>query len=126
MKLYLTGKVIDGSIKITQKDKYYKEVLEQEFNNKEIIIEISHVKKTRSDEQNKLYWSQYVLAFSNEWKVTAEQAHEILKREFNPTLVDIKGKKYKVGNSTTGLSKSQFGEYLNRIAEYANANGIIL
>lgn len=127
MKLYLTGKVDNGSLQITQKNKYYREILRgADYNNKSVSIVIEPLTSNRSDEQNRLYWGRYVASFAKEWSVSLEQAHEVLKREFNPTYIIIKDKKYKVGGSTSKISVSKFGEYIARLELYAIENQIPL
>lgn len=126
MKLYISGKIEGGVLKLTQKDKYYRKILTGEFNDKPVIVTIEPYQQTRNDAQNRLYWSRYVYSFANAWGVTPEQAHEVIKREFLPVIIEIKGKKYKVGGSTAKLSISKFAELCNRLDEYANENGITL
>lgn len=126
MKVYITGKVEGGALKITQKNKYYRKILAEEYNNSDVVITIEHFKQGRSDAQNRLYWSRYVYSFAHAWNVSPEQAHEIIKLEFNPIVVTANGKTYKIGGSTAKLSISKFAELCNILEEYANDNGIQL
>lgn len=124
MKLYITGRVEGGVLKITQKNKQYRKILNDEYNDSNVIITIEHLQNNRSDPQNRLYWVRYVYALAAAWNVTPEQAHEIIKVEFLPTIISANGKEYVVGGSTSKLSVSGFAELLNRLEEYGNDNGI--
>jgi hypothetical protein len=98
----------------------------KDLNSKDIILSVEEYKSKRSLEQNRLYWGVYVLSLANEWKVEPEVAHEIIKREFNFKVVEVKGKNYKVGKSTSSLTVSKFSELLNKLEEYCNTNQITL
>lgn len=81
----------------------------------------------RSLSQNRFYWAAVVGSFadwlSEEWgeEVKAEQAHDLLKRQFLPVreLVDAKtGEVYEIPATTTNLDTEQFSAYVERCIKW--------
>lgn len=96
----------------------------------EIIIDRKHA--TRSIAQNRMYWGSYVKGISEHTGYTPDEVHELLKAKFLPkkfALVDRDGvitDEFIIGTSTTRLNKIEFGEYLERIQQWAAENGIVI
>ena len=83
-------------------------------------IGIEIVKGKRSIDQNKLYWS-YLTIISDETGNSVRSLHEVFKKEFLPprfSQIMIKDQifQHELPASTTDLDKSQFIDYLDKIA----------
>lgn len=89
-------------------------------------IEIEPVQKTRSKRQNRYYWGALVPAFAEFHLISEDDAHELLKQEFNFKFVKASGKNVKIGKSTASLRVGEFVEYCMRIEQYCNENGIYI
>lgn len=86
---------------------------------KTVRIELPDPKRTLT--QNAYYWV-YLTVLEREFGNAADDLHDYFKHKFLPRdFVTIRGKKGKVTferiKSTTKLSKLEFGEYLDKIAE---------
>lgn len=88
-----------------------------------IIIERQHA--TRSIAQNRMYFGVYCAVLSEHTGYSKEEVHEVLKAKFLPkklALADEHGEvkeEFIVGTTTTRLTKIQFGEYLEKIQQWA-------
>jgi len=88
-----------------------------------IVIEKKHA--TRSLAQNAYYFAGVVGSISEHTGYTPEEVHEFLKAKFLPkrvTLADQHGELVEevvIGRSTTTLNKIEFGEYIERIRQWA-------
>jgi hypothetical protein len=83
---------------------------------KGLWIRIERMTGQRSDTQNRFYWA-YIRVIANETGHSDQELHELFKRLFiPPQWKTILGREVKLPGSTTNLSKSDFGEYLDRIA----------
>lgn len=71
----------------------------------------------RSLSQNRYYWMYLELIVSEgKGKDTAEDLHEFLRRKLlPPKFITVRGEEIKIPRSTTELSKTEFGEYLEKI-----------
>lgn len=71
----------------------------------------------RSLSQNAYYWMYLELIVSEgRGKDSAEDLHEFLRRKLlPPKFITVRGEEIKVPRSTTELSKTDFGEYLEKI-----------
>lgn len=87
------------------------------------FYKISEVKKTRSNNQNRMYWGyilKYILTqYKDFWYIyTTENLHEIFKRVFIPKKrikSDFSKKCIYVMGSTQDLNTKQFSDYIERI-----------
>jgi hypothetical protein len=71
--------------------------------------------KSRSTQQNKLYWS-YLRLIEYETGQDANDIHEVAKRKFlPPRFVEIQGEEIKLPATTTKLDSKEFSEYLEKI-----------
>lgn len=85
---------------------------------KKVVIEIELEKAKRSLDQNALYWL-YLGVIEKETGNLATDLHELFKRKFLPPIPKkILGVEFKLPNSTTDLSKADFGEYLDKISAF--------
>ena len=83
-------------------------------------VRITKPKENRSLSQNNLYWF-FLEIISSETGNDATEMHEFFKKRFLPKRTAIiKGKnndhEVEIYQSTTQLSKSDFGDYLDRIS----------
>lgn len=83
-------------------------------------------KSRRSLQQNKYYWSVVVALVHEGFRemgndVSLEETHEYLKARFNyKEIVNTSvGEVMNVPKSTTELNKEEFGEYIERIQQFA-------
>jgi len=85
---------------------------------KKVVVEIELEKAKRSLDQNALYWL-YLGVIEKETGNLATDLHELFKRKFLPPIPKkILGVEFKLPNSTTDLSKQDFGEYLDKISAF--------
>ena len=93
---------------------------------KQLMIRIDKRGSRRSNPQNRYYWGVVVqevkLGFLNiGYEITAEETHYFLKEKFNSISIENKeGININVPGSTTQLTKTQFGEYVEKIARFAS------
>ena len=79
-------------------------------------LRITHEKTKRSLNQN-AYYFLYLGVISRETGDDVLSLHEFFKRTFlPPKFIKAMGKEIKIPKSTTELTKTEFGEYLDRIA----------
>lgn len=92
---------------------------------KQLMIRVDKRGSRRSTPQNRYYWGVVVaevrLGFLEiGYDMTAEQTHDWLKEKFNPVIVENKlGITIEMPGTTTQMTKTQFSEYIERIARFA-------
>ncbi len=98
----------------------------REFRDKaQVKVEVERLQATRSLDQNRGYWGVIVEAISDHTGYTPEETHEILKQKFIPKKLAIQDKngevkdEFVVGGSTRQMNTKDFGEYMERIKEWA-------
>jgi hypothetical protein len=70
----------------------------------------------RSDSQNSYYWL-YLTIIERDTGQNADDVHEWAKRKFlPPRFIKVNGEEMRIPGSTTGLGKSDFTDYLDKIA----------
>ena len=129
MKLYYIGTVRDGEIKLPKKMRA--EIVEA-FNNKHIKVTVERNKSIRSSQQNRYYWGvvlPYVLdgfiEVGNRMQRNGESIkliHELMKSKFldnGAVIADAQGQVYNAPPTTTTLNKSDMGDYVEAIKEWA-------
>src|SRR5947209_2360765 len=83
-------------------------------------ILIEEMKPTRSLSQNAYYW-KYLEIIGGETGENPDDLHEFLRRKLlPPQFKTIRGEELKLPRSTTALDKTEFSEYLDRIAALTN------
>ena len=98
-----------------------------EMTDGEVSVVIRRRRATRSLAQNAWYWSGILGMLSEHTGYTSEELHEWAKAKFLPKALafsDGNGEvveEYVVGGSTTKLNKLEFGEYCERIRQFAAA-----
>jgi hypothetical protein len=96
------------------------------YPNKQVVVKIEKRGSKRSSPQNRYYHGVVVqevkLGLINiGYDMTAEEVHFFLKSKFNPVEIPNKeGEVIELPGTTTNLTKTQFGEYIERIAIWAS------
>lgn len=91
----------------------------------EVLVLIEKAHATRSELQNKWYWSQVLKLIADHTGYSVDEMHELCKVRFNGKLIDIVDKdgvvtgEQWIGQSTSRLNKNEFGEYCERIRQWA-------
>lgn len=99
----------------------------QHFEGKRVEVIIKRLRSTRSNQQNRYYWGVVVSVMRQAFKdigylLNTEETHTILKERFMPYTDictadgEVISKKYK---STRELTKTEFSEYTDKIAQFA-------
>lgn len=97
----------------------------QKLEGKEVIVGISRARANRSLNQNAWYWGVIVELLSEHTGYTPDEMHEALKAKFIPKRLAIQDGNgvikddLVIGGSTTGMNKSEFGEYCESIRRWA-------
>lgn len=94
------------------------------FKGKNIKIRIERAGSRRSHPQNNFYWGVIVeeirlalLGLGHQ--MTKEETHEFLKMKFNTVqIANEHGEALEVPGTTTTMTKAEFGEYIERIAQW--------
>lgn len=80
-----------------------------------VYVEIDKFIKTRTNEQNRLYW-KCVSIIAEEQGLKKDDLHEILKRDFLGLIeVEFKGRKYAITKSTAKLTTEDFSILLEKV-----------
>lgn len=118
------GKVNDGVLKISKRLDFDNDV--KQFEGYSVVIKVERYKATRSQQQNRYYWGVVVGLIRERLKelghdVSISDTHEFLKGRFNgKELIDMNGGEVlKVGQSTSALNKSEFGQYIDKIVQFS-------
>lgn len=90
------------------------------FDGKKMTVDINEFKNRRSLSQNK-YYHKYLSIIEDKTGNNADDLHEIAKRKFLPPrfVKSLGGKEIRLPGSTTGLSKTEFSEYLDKICAWS-------
>lgn len=93
---------------------------------KQLLVRIDKRGSRRTTQANRYYWGVVVaevkLGFLNiGYEMTAEETHYFLKEKFNPVMIENKqGVVIHVPGTTTQMTKTQFSEYIEKIARFAS------
>ena len=118
MTLIDTGHFDQDGLWVSDRKKYFASWLSVNHS-KPITITGRKVYKGRSNNQNRYYWGVVLSVLSQHTGHTQDELHEILKYKFNRQFVELGGKHYPVGGSTTELETIQFEEYLEKVRLWA-------
>lgn len=129
MKLYYVGTVKNGVVNVPKK---MKSEIAESFEGKHIKITVERNKSVRSNAQNSYYWGvvlPYVLdgfiEVGNRMQRNAENIkliHELMKSKFldnGAEIADAQGQVYSAPPTTTTLNKSEMGDYIEIIKDWA-------
>lgn len=95
-----------------------------------VVLTVEEFREKRSNQANRYYWGICVDLIARGLKdagwepreCSAEQVHELLKREFLTEDRHINGVIVKRTKSTTELDTQQFGEYIEHCVRFAAEN----
>jgi hypothetical protein len=131
-KCELSGHISETGEVVIQNKRLLREWASR-FKGKNIKIRIERAGSRRSHPQNAYYWSCVVeeirLALLQlGHQMTKEETHEFLKGKFNSvSLPNAHGEAIDVPGTTTTMTKTEFGEYIEKIAQFATEYlGIVL
>ncbi len=80
---------------------------------KQIVIEVPKIVRSRT--QNNYLWVYYGV-IEQETGNNADDIHEWAKRKFlPPRFITVNGEELRIPGTTTGLTKTEFGEFLEKI-----------
>lgn len=118
MKIYSFHiKIEKGNIVF--KSENHKEMFKRwlaQWNDKEVSLEVTEKKSTRSGEQNRYYWL-YLTLIKDETGNDIDDLHSYFKGKFlTKKISEMYGDKFRVTKSTTDLSKGEFCDYLVEIS----------
>lgn len=118
------GKIENRKLKLDLRDRF-QEWLDQ-LDGREISLWIKPRRKVRTLSQNAYYWVVLEI-ISKSTGHTPEELHEIFKRSFLPPRITVwRGKNIYMPKTTTILTKSEFGEYLEKIIREAAEMSIVI
>lgn len=131
MKITYFGHVVNGSLKIVNRQMFDGELLQYE--GKEVSITVDKKRKQRSSPQNRYYWGCMIPMVMEGLihmghQVDTEITHEFLKANFRKTIIvnEETGETYTLPGSTQTLTTSAFMDFKAQIqrwaAEYLNIN----
>lgn len=123
-KCELSGHISESGEVVIQNKRLLREWANK-FKGKNIKIRIERSGSRRSHPQNNYYWACVVeeirlglLQLGHQ--MSKEETHEFLKGRFNAVqIANDHGEAIEVPGSTTTMTKTQFGEYIERIAQFA-------
>lgn len=102
------------------------------FRDGAVLVTVERKYATRSQKQNKWYWSQVVGLVADHTGYTPDEIHEIYKAKFIPKAMAVADKNGEIrdelvlGGSTTRMDTVEFSEYCERIREWAAELGIVI
>lgn len=122
-KCELSGQISETGEVVIQNKRLLKEWANK-FKGKNVKIRIERAGSRRSHPQNAYYFSCVVeeirLALLQlGHQMTKEETHEFLKGKFNSvSIANAQGEAIEVPGTTTTMTKTEFGEYIERIAQW--------
>lgn len=125
-KLTYLGEVRENGLHVFNR-KIMDEQLRHLHLGKEVKIEITRKRKTRSNPQNRYYWGCVIPIIQNGLfeahgqAYSDDETHEFLKANFNAnsTVNEKNGEVYTLPQSTARLTTTEYEEYLERVREFA-------
>lgn len=107
-----------GKLILSNPDTFKEEL--KKLSSKRVFVIVDEEKPTRSNNQNKYYWSVVVGTLSNELGYTPEEMHEVLKAKFSPKdIKQIGAEQVAIPKSTTRQKTDEFETYLENIRRFA-------
>lgn len=126
--LQLTGCVTDTHTLKVRMRRDVSEQLARWRAGTELTLTIERKRATRSRDQNAWYWSGILGALAEHTGYTVDELHDYCKQRFNAKRLIITNEhgeivdEQRVGATTTTLNRITFGEYCERIREWAAAD----
>ena len=108
-----------GKLILSNPDSFKQEL--KKLSNKRVYVIVDEEKPTRSNNQNRYYWSVIVQTLANEIGYTPDEMHEVLKARFSPKDIKQLGvEQVVVPKSTTKQKTDEFEIYLENIRRFAS------
>jgi hypothetical protein len=91
----------------------------------ELEVTVKRLRATRSQQQNRYYWSVVVQLLADHTGYTPDEIHDVLKMRFIPkrlAVADGNGvihDEFVLGGSTREMTTLEFGEYLESVRQWA-------
>lgn len=120
-----SGDIAAGELFIRKRQKFDKAM--RQFKDGPVSLAVERYYATRSENQNRWYWSEAFLGAIAEQmgEATKAHAHELCKQLFNARVIvlcDADGTivgEHRIAETTTRLNKLTFGEYCEAIRRWA-------
>ena len=117
------AQVDNGKLILKEKDIFKKELIRYE--GKEVTITIGPKDYSqRSNPQNSYLWGCVYKMIGEHTGYTDDEIHELMKSMFLKKHLEIKLKdkieRYTIVGSTTSLNTAEFGEYIDKIRDWAS------
>jgi hypothetical protein len=119
-----TGSVKQGRLEIRRRQELRATIAR--WRDGDVLITITPRRAARSVDQNAWYWGVIVEHLSEHTGHTPDELHELLKAMFLPKRLAVQDQngeiqgEYVIGGSTTKLNKLEFGDYCERIRQWAS------
>lgn len=118
------GRIEGGRLKLSNRRVFEQMIKEMPDMDVEVVVK---KKARRSTQQNRYYWGVVVWMIKQRMvelghRFSSEDVHAFLKDRFNGTdIVNDDGEVVaRIGQSTTVMNKSEFGEYIDKIMEWSS------
>jgi hypothetical protein len=122
--VFALGEVACGKLLLRQADRFPEQV--QQLRDGVYEIRLERLRATRSQQQNRFYWSVIMQTLADHTGHSPDELHEICKAKFLPkqlAMTDGNGEivgEFVIGGTTTTLSTEQFRDYCDRIMAWAD------
>lgn len=117
MKREYYGTVNGGVMKLHNRQQFNADLCELDG---QVCVTVAQVKDKRTNMQNALYWV-YIKILGDALGYYKDEVHEIVKFKFLKKQVvnEDSGEILEYIGSTTGLSRAEFGELIDRMVQWA-------
>jgi len=119
-----SGSIEAGQLKVRHREQFERAM--REMREGEVIVSIRKAHATRTPQMNRLYWRWYVTPLAEYTGYSPQAIHSYLKQRFitAPQIViaNADGEivdEASIEPTTTTLTKEEFSNYLNAIAEFS-------
>lgn len=120
-----SGVIASGKLRVKHREQF--EAAMARFKDGEVSVTVERYYATRSEQQNRWYWSDLFLGQIAEHmgEASKQHAHELCKQLFNARIIvlcDANGVivgEHAIAESTTKLNKLTFGDYCESIRRWA-------
>jgi hypothetical protein len=124
MKIEYLGYIEGGKLHIMRRKQFNEEIRHCKDMDVSIVVK---KRGKRSSQQNRYYFGVVIDEIRRELlrrgtRATAEEVHEALKLKFNPhreVNTETGQVLLEIGQTTTDMNREEFGQYLERIIEWA-------
>ncbi len=126
VRLELYGNIDEKGVLIIHNRKRL-EQWAKEYPGKGVVIKIDKKFSKRSDPQNRYYWGIVIKEISirlrelgHNW-LSDNDVHEMMKMKFNhKDAISKEGEVLEIPMSTANLNKTEFGEYVDKVRQWAS------